>query len=226
MILADPPYGIGFDGDLQKMYARKKDKVITSYQEVSQTNYKDFSRNWIQECYRVLKKDGTIYIASGFQNLEHILAALRECGFHLVNFITWTYQFPVWTKNKWVQNCIPIIFASKTKKFNFYPEVKFKLNERSNDGLKNLNYFDRHTSWVINREWWRNKNSTVTKLPYDLVTKIISYTSTENNLILDPFLGSGQSLFAAKEMNRSYIGFEIDKATYDLAKKRIDTLIY
>jgi len=74
---------------------------------------------------------------------------------------------------------------------------------------------------VINREYWTNKIKTPTKLPSEIIRKCLSYTSKKDNLVCDPFLGSGQVAVVAKEMGRNYTGFEIAENYYNFAKKRL-----
>ncbi len=75
--------------------------------------------------------------------------------------------------------------------------------------------------WIINRKYWRNEKKTPTKLPSEIIQKVLQYTSKPDDLVLDPFLGSGQVAVVSKEMGRRYLGFEMIKEYYDFAKKRI-----
>lgn len=63
---------------------------------------------------------------------------------------------------------------------------------------------------------------TPTKLPAELIKKILFYSTQEGDVVLDPFLGSGQVAVVSKLMNRRYIGFEIVKDYYEFAKKRLE----
>ena len=64
-----------------------------------------------------------------------------------------------------------------------------------------------------------------TQKPLALMKALIELTTQENQVVLDPFAGSGTTLVAAKELNRNYIGFEIDKTYYTNALNRLNTLI-
>jgi DNA modification methylase len=76
-------------------------------------------------------------------------------------------------------------------------------------------------------DWWNiNQVKNVSKkdnphpcpIPYDVAEKIILLTTKEGDLVIDPFAGSGTILLAAKNNNRKYLGFEIDKTYYDYMK--------
>lgn len=56
--------------------------------------------------------------------------------------------------------------------------------------------------------------------PIDLLEKYISNSSNENDIILDPFAGTGSTLISSKKLNRQYIGYEIDKEYFDIAEKQ------
>ena len=75
--------------------------------------------------------------------------------------------------------------------------------------------------WIINREYWKGQQKTPTKLPSELVKKIILYSSDEGDTVFDPFLGSGTVAVVAKTLGRHYLGFEIVKEYCWFAQKRI-----
>jgi len=76
--------------------------------------------------------------------------------------------------------------------------------------------------WIINREYWNGDIKTPTKLPFELIKKILEYSSEPGDIVLDPFLGSGQVAVVSKMLGRQYIGFEIVKEYYEFAKKRLE----
>ena len=80
--------------------------------------------------------------------------------------------------------------------------------------------------WIINREYWNGDIKTPTKLPLELISKILFYSSEEGDVVLDPFLGSGQVAVVSKMHKRKYLGFEIVKEYFDFAKKRLDENLY
>ena len=81
---------------------------------------------------------------------------------------------------------------------------------------------DKEDVWYIKREYWTGDQKTPTKLPAELIKKILEYSSEKNNVVLDPFLGSGQVAVVSKMLGRKYLGFEIVKSYYNFAKKRLD----
>ncbi len=221
LVITDPPYGINFK-DEKDGYNRWDEHVVKGYQEIPKSQYEEFSLKWISECKRVLKKSGSMYIVSGFNNLEFILKAIRLNKLHLQNHLIWEFPFGMRAVKKYVTGHYHILFVSKTQNFNFYPFCRYQENEKDFNG-RSLHYQDKYSVMKINKEKWTYCKKTPTKLPGELITKLLRYSSEKGDLVLDPFVGSGQVPFISRDMERRYMGFEISKSIYDFAKERLDT---
>ncbi len=180
----------------------------------------------MQEVYRVLKESGSMYVFSGWNNLKDILIALDEIGFITVNHIIWKYQFGVVTKRRFVTSHYHCLYVCKNDdKRKFFPYARFGKNEEDEEG-RSLHYKDKEDVWIINREYWTGDKKTPTKLPAELIEKILMYSSEEGDVVLDPFIGSGQVAVVSKMLNRQFIGFEIVKEYYEFAKTRLEQGVY
>jgi len=167
-----------------------------------------------------------MYVFSGWNNLKDILISLDEVGFITINHIIWKYQFGVVTGKKFVTSHYHCLYVCKDpKKRKFYPFVRFKKNSKSQDG-RSLHYKDKEDVWEIKREYWTGDQKTPTKLPAELIKKILSYSSSKKDLVLDPFLGSGQVAVVSKMQGRKFLGFETVKEYYKFAKKRLEKNVY
>ena len=225
LVITDPPFAINFKAK-KANYNRTASRVIQGYNEILPENYYDFSFSWMSEAYRILKESGSMYVFSGWNNLKDILSALDDVGFITINHIVWKYQFGVVTKNKYVTSHYHCLYVCKNdKKRKFYPFSRFKKDEKTESG-RSLHYKDKEDVWEIKREYWTGVNKTPTKLPADLIKKILLYSTRKNDLVLDPFLGSGQVAVVSKMLGRKYYGFEIVKKYYDFARKRLERNVY
>jgi len=225
LVITDPPFAINFKAT-KANYNRTASRVIQGYNEILPENYYDFSFNWMSEVFRILKESGSMYVFSGWNNLKDILSALDDVGFTTVNHIIWKYQFGVVTKKKYVTSHYHCLYVCKNdKKKKFYPFSRFKKDSKTDNG-RSLHYKDKEDVWEIKREYWTGKEKTPTKLPADLIKKILLYSSRKNDLVLDPFLGSGQVAVVSKMLGREYYGFEIVKEYYNFAKKRLENNVY
>ncbi len=201
LIVTDPPFAIDFKAQ-RLNYNRAGSNVLEGYHEIPKEEYGEFSRRWMAEAARVLSPAGSMYIFSGWNRLRDILEGIDAAGFTTINHLIWKYQFGVFTKKKYVTSHYHILFVAKDpkqytfNKIDHYPE----------------------DVWVINREYWKGRKKTPTKLPSELVKKIISYSSNPGDLVLDPFLGSGTVAVVARQEGRHFLGFEVVPAYCTFAK--------
>ena len=111
------------------------------------------------------------------------------------------------------------------KKHKFFPYSRFQKGDKTPDG-QSLHYKDKEDVWIINREYWTGDDKTPTKLPAEIIKKILKYSSEKTDLVFDPFLGSGQVAVVSKMLGRKYLGFEIVKQYYNFALKRLQKNVY
>jgi len=225
LVITDPPFAIEFKAK-RSNYNRTQSRVIEGYNEIPRKQYFDFTLQWMREVPRLLKDSGSMYVFSGWNNLKDILVALDELGFTTVNHIIWKYQFGVVTRRKFVTSHYHCLYVCKNDaQRKFFPFARFDKDSGNKQG-GSLHYQDKEDVWVIQREYWHGDQKTPTKLPAELVKKILMYSSEEGDVILDPFLGSGQVAVVSKMMKRKYVGFEIVKEYYEFAKERLDKGVY
>lgn len=220
LIVTDPPFAIQFKAK-RSNYNRKDSRVLEGYTEIQADKYLEFTRNWMTEAYRLLKRSGSAFVFSGWNNLKDILHVIDETGFITVNHLIWKYQFGVATRRKFVSSHYHCLFICKNdKERNFFIDSRYSKEDQVNGG-GSLRYRDMEDVWVINREYWTGDIKTPTKLPRELIQKILAYTSEEGDIVLDPFLGSGQVAVVAQMMGRKYIGYEIVPEYFEFAQSRL-----
>lgn len=225
LVITDPPFAIEFKAK-RSNYNRIASRVLEGYNEIPKEKYYDFTVNWMKECFRILKESGSMYVFSGWNNLKDILNAINNIGFVTVNHIVWKYQFGVVTERKYVTSHYHCLYVCKNdEKRKFFPYARFGKDERTNDG-RSLHYEDKEDVWYIKREYWTGDQKTPTKLPAELIKKILMYSSEKGDIILDPFLGSGQVAVVSKMLGRRYLGFEVVKKYFEFAKERLEKDVY
>ena len=225
LVVTDPPFAINFKAK-KANYNRTASRVLSGYNEITKENYYEFTLNWMSQCFRILKESGGMYVFSGWNNLADILNAIEEIGFITVNHIIWKYQFGVVTNRKFVTSHYHCLYICKNdKKRKFFPYERFGKEEKNNQG-RSLHYKDKEDVWEIKREYWTGDEKTPTKLPAEIIKKILQYSSEEGDLVFDPFLGSGQTAVVSKLLKRNYMGFEIVKEYFDFISKRLKSNSY
>jgi len=225
LVITDPPFAINFKSK-KANYNRIASRVLPGYNEIESKDYYNFTYNWMSQINRILKKSGSMYVFSGWNNLKDILTALDENGFITINHIIWKYQFGVVTSKKFVTSHYHCLYVCKNNnERKFFPYSRFDKNAKTSDG-KSLHYNDKEDVWNIKREYWTGDEKTPTKLPAEIIKKILEYSSEEKDVVFDPFLGSGQVAVVSKMLKRKYLGFEIVKEYYNFAKKRLEKNVY
>ena len=222
LVITDPPFGIDFKATRQN-YNRTASRVLEGYNEIKGEDYFEFTMSWLSSVHRILKTSGSIYIFSGWNYLRDILNALHELDFIVVNHLIWKYQFGLVTTRKYVTSHYHCIYAClDDKKRKFYPYSRYGKDEKDPAG-GSLHYKDKEDVWIINREYWNGDVKTPTKLPAEVIKKILAYSSDEGDVVFDPFLGSGQVAVVSKMLGRKYLGFEIVPEYFDFIKRRLET---
>ncbi|MHB1133349.1 MAG: DNA-methyltransferase [Chloroflexota bacterium] len=225
LVVTDPPFAIAFRAK-RANYNRTASRVIEGYDDVLQRDYLTFTRAWLAQVHRLLKPSGAAFVFSGWNNLKDILVAADELGLVTVNHIIWKYQFGVVTNRRFVTSHYHCLYFCKDDRLRkFFPYARFAKDGRSATG-RSLHYADKEDVWQIKREYWHGDRKTPTKLPAEVVRKILLYASEPGDIVLDPFLGSGQVAVVSKALGRHYLGYEIVQGYFDFAAERLASDCY
>jgi DNA modification methylase len=221
LVWTDPPYNIDYGYDIYK------DKKI---------DYYIWCGEWIKESHRILKTDGSIFIKMWSFNIPQICWALDYNKFDMKNIIIWKRHSQAGYMDRFLGGYETILFYSKSKESKFYPDrilKKSKFTKRW-DGKKE--YKGRlHDIWTdikpvtcgsLKHPEGIYKEGSGEKLhpaqhPTELVTRCVISTTNEGDTVLDPFMGSGTTAVACKQLQRNFIGFELSQKYVDIANKRL-----
>jgi site-specific DNA-methyltransferase (adenine-specific) len=210
LIFTDPPYGI--DGDeLDVHYHRDESNVVPGYIDVPLSQYAQFSQEWINECARVLRPGGSLYIVSGYTNLHHVLNALHATDLEEINHIIAKYSFGVSTKNKFVSSHYHVLFWQKPNKGKL--KRTFNSNWKYTD--QKDSYHDRLSVQDMPRAHNPGQIKNKNQLSEDFIEKFIMYSSNRGDTVLDCFGGGLTTGRTALRWGRKFIGFELNTNAYD-----------
>ncbi len=224
LLFIDPPYN---------MYKKFN---TTLFKKMAVDDYIDWLDSWLSKLVRILKPTASIYICGDyFSSL-----AIYQVGakyFTLRNRIVWEREKGRGAKYNWKNNTEDIWYFTMSDEFTFnIDDVKLKkkviapyrVNGKPRDWEKSIdgNFRLTHPSniWTdITIPFWSMKENTEhpTQKPEKLLAKIILASSKKNDLVFDPFLGSGTSSVVAKKLKRNYLGIEIDATFACIAEKRL-----
>ncbi|HFU2807540.1 TPA: site-specific DNA-methyltransferase [Campylobacter coli] len=251
MIYLDPPF---FTQKKQKLINSNGKKYEFSDNWESREDYLKYMRIRLLEMKRVLKETGNLFLHCD-SNASHYLKILLDEIFCEKNFrseIIWTYKRWSNSQKGLIPNHQIILFYSKSDKFHFNTlycdysattNIDQILQERERNEIGKVVYKKNKNGDIINSkekkgvplsDVWdipflnpkaKERIGYPTQKPLELLDRIIKIGSNENDLIFDPFCGSGTTLVSAKLLNRKYIGVDINSEAIALTKQRLNNPI-
>lgn len=213
--ICDPPFGIN-ETKFDALYKRDDTKILNGYVEAPE-DYYQFSLDWIFQFKRILKPNGTLYIISGWTNLKDILVASDNLNLHLLNHCIWKFNFGVNTTKKFVSSHYHILRyckenQQKNVKFNTF--CRFGPQEKNELG-KSLLFQDLEDVFTINKDFNQSEIKNSNKLPEELIKKLVLYSSDQNDVVCDFFMGNFTTAKVSNCLGRHVVGFELNKISYD-----------
>ena len=214
LILTDPPYNCG----KKKFEIKEKSykRINQEWDTYTKEDYKELMINVFRESKRILKEGGSILVTGMFQNAFDTNIWLRdEIGFIFRNFVTW-----------FKPNAMPIKFAKQIGCYAYSCEYinyfsKGKVKTFNYDIAKELNDNKQQRDVLTFKVCQDIKTGHPSQKPIKLWEYLIKIHSNENDLILDPFIGSGTTAIACKNLNRKCIGIEKSEEYIKIASERI-----
>ena len=223
LIFADPPYNLQLKKELSRPDRSKVSAVDDKWDQFeSFKTYDEFTFDWLKECKRILKKNGTIWVIGSYHNIFRVGATIQDLGFWILNDVIWNKNNPMpnFRGTRFTNAHETLIWASKSE------GSKYTFNYQS---LKCLNDdLQMRSTWNLpicnGKERLKDNGKKVhsTQKPESLMHRIILASSNKNDFILDPFLGSGTTAVVSKKLGRNYFGIEKEKYYFDATKKRLE----
>ena len=223
LIFADPPYNLQLKSELTRPDRSKVSAVNDKWDQFENfKKYDEFTYEWLNECKRILKKDGAIWVIGSYHNIFRVGTAIQNLGFWILNDVIWNKNNPMpnFRGTRFTNAHETLIWASKSDK------SKYTFNYQSlkclNDDLQMRSNWNLPICSGSERLKKNGKKIHSTQKPESLLHRILLATSNKNDLILDPFLGSGTSAAVAKKLGRNYFGIEKEKNYFKAAEQRIN----
>lgn len=210
LIVTDPPY------NLNKDYGKSQDKL--EFDE-----YLSFTRKWLGECKRVLKKAGTIYIFMGMRYISYIYVILeQELGFKFNSWITWFYTQGIGKTKGFSPRHDDILMFTKSSNFVFNLD-DIRVPQKYYRSVNNMRGANPGNVWEFSHMHYCNANrkSHPTQKPEGLYERMILASSNEGDTVLDPFLGSGTALRVCQNTNRNGIGIDNNPEYINMTNERL-----
>ncbi|REJ94683.1 MAG: site-specific DNA-methyltransferase [Planctomycetota bacterium] len=238
LVFADPPFNIGYEYDVYDDSQAAED-------------YLAWSRQWIRGVYRALKPNGTFWLAIGDEFAAELKIEAQQAGFHCRSWVIWYYTFGVNCVNGFSRSHTHLFhFVKDPSDFTFNrvnPQVRVKSarelvygDNRANpngrlpdntwitrpqDAPFFLSFNPSHDTWYFARvagTFKEREGFHGCQMPEQLLARIIRVSSRPQDLVLDPFGGSGTTLAVAKKLGRQWMGFELSKEYVKYIQERLD----
>ena len=234
LAFADPPFNIGYDYDVYR-------------DALESERYLAWSRDWTAEVVRLLKPEGTFWLAIGDEYAAELKVMLQqEHGLTCRSWVVWYYTFGVNCKYKFSRSHAHLFHMVKDpESFTFnvdairvpsarqlvYGDKRADPKGRLPDDTWILRPQDLPQGFAADEDTWYFPRVCGTfkeragwhgcQMPEQLLGRIIRACSNEQDLVLDPFAGSGTTLAVAKKLRRRFLGFELSKDYCQQVRKRL-----
>ena len=234
LIFADPPYNIK-KADWDKFESQEK--------------YVDWSMRWIEEAARILKVTGTLYICGFSEILADLKHPSVKC-FKGCKWIVWYYKNKANLGKDWGRSHESILHLRKSKKFTMniddvripygkhtlkYPSHPQAETSQYGNGGKRKDIWTPHPQGAKPKDvlevpttcnGMREKTPHPTQKPEELLRKLVLASSNENDLVADPFSGSGTTLVVAEQLGRKWLGCDLSHEYNQWATERLENTTY
>lgn len=236
LVFADPPFNIGYEYDVYDDRKQAED-------------YLSWCRQWIEGVHRVLKPNGTFWLAIGDEYAAELKIESQKAGFHCRSWVIWYYTFGV--------NCVNGFSRSHTHLFHFVKDKDNFVFNRTNPQIRvqsarqlvyadnranpngrlpdntwitrpqdaPLSFSPAHDTWYFARvagTFKEREGFHGCQMPEQLLARIIRSSSHPQDVVLDPFGGSGTTMCVAKKLGRHWMGLELSEEYVKYIGERLE----
>jgi modification methylase len=223
LVFADPPYNLQLKGALKRPDDSDVDAVDDAWDKfASFEHYDAFTRAWLMAARRVMKPSATIWVIGSYHNIFRVGSILQDLGFWILNDVVWRKSNPMpnFRGRRFTNAHETLIWASRDQ------DTRYTFNyEALKAGNEDIQV---RSDWTLplctgeeRLKGHDGKKLHPTQKPAALLARVILSSSRPDDLVLDPFNGTGTTGAVAKHLGRRYIGIERDPAYAAAAEKRI-----
>ena len=222
-VFADPPYNLQLRGELRRPDDSLVDGVDEEWDRFTDfAAYDAFTREWLTECRRVLRKDGTLWVIGSYHNIFRIGALLQELGFWILNDVVWRKANPMpnFRGRRFTNAHETLIWAARGQESRY--RFNYQAMKALNDDVQMRS--DWYFPLCTGPERLRNEHGLKlhpTQKPEALLHRVMVASTGVGDIVLDPFLGTGTTAAVAKRLRRHFIGIERHPAYVEAALGRL-----
>jgi modification methylase len=224
LVFADPPYNLQLQGDLKRPDDSRVDAVDDDWDKFSSFSaYDDFTRAWLVAARRLMKPSATLWVIGSYHNIFRVGAVLQDLGFWILNDIVWRKSNPMpnFRGRRFTNAHETLIWAARDAAKRNYT-FNYEALKAGNDDIQ------MRSDWLIplctgeeRLKGGDGKKLHPTQKPEALLARIMLAASRPDDLVLDPFSGTGTTGAVAHRLRRRFIGIERDAGYAAAAQARI-----
>src|SRR5436189_3207932 len=224
LVFADPPYNLQLQGDLKRPDDSRVEAVDDAWDKFSSFSaYDDFTRAWLIACRRVMKRSATLWVIGSYHNIFRVGTSLQELGFWILNDVVWRKSNPMpnFRGRRFTNAHETLIWAAREAGGKGYT-FNYEALKAGNDDVQ------MRSDWTFalctgeeRLKGGNGKKLHPTQKPEALLARVILASSRPDDLVLDPFSGTGTTGAMAKRLGRRFVGVEREAAYAAAAQKRI-----
>src|SRR5450755_4627256 len=224
LVFADPPYNLQLKGDLKRPDESHVDAVNNDWDKFSSfAAYDDFTRAWLLACRRVMKPSATLWVIGSYHNIFRVGSILQDLGFWILNDVIWRKSNPMpnFRGRRFTNAHETMIWATRGADAKSYT-FNYEAIKAGNEDVQ------MRSDWTLplctGEERLKNpdgKKLHPTQKPEPLLARVILSSSRPDDLVLDPFCGTGTTGAVSKRLGRRFVGFERDVGYAAAARQRI-----
>ncbi len=226
LIFADPPYNLQLQNELLRPNQTLVDAVDDKWDQfASFSEYDDFTKAWLTEARRLMTDNATIWVIGSYHNIFRVGKIMMDLGYWILNDVHWhkINPMPNFRGTRFTNATETMIWAKKSteqKKYTF----NYQAMKNLNDEKQMPNVWRLPICRGAERIKIDGQKAHSTQKPEALLYRVLMASSNPNDVVLDPFFGSGTTGAVAKKLQRHYVGIEMEPVYVKVARERIDAI--
>ncbi len=224
LVFADPPYNLQLASDLKRPDDSRVDAVDDDWDKfASFAVYDEFTKAWLKACKRVMKPAATIWVIGSYHNIFRVGAIMQDLGFWILNDVIWRKSNPMpnFRGRRFTNAHETLVWASRDPAAKGYT-FNYETLKAGNEDIQVRSDWTLPLCTGEERLKGRDgKKLHPTQKPEALLARVLLSSSRVDDLVLDPFCGTGTTGAVAKKLGRRFVGYERDPSYAKAAEKRI-----
>src|SRR6202050_171165 len=227
LVFADPPYNLQLQGDLKRPDDSRVDAVDNDWDKFASFEaYDEFTRAWLVACRRLMKPHATLWVIGSYHNIFRVGTLIQDLGFWILNDIVWRKSNPMpnFRGRRFTNAHETLIWAVRDAGKRDYTFNYEALKAGNEDIQMRSDWFIPLCTGDERLKGRDGKKLHPTQKPEALLARVLLAASRPDDIVLDPFCGTGTTGAVAHRLRRQFIGIEREADYAAAAKDRISAI--